>query len=210
MTVTAGVPERGLLDMTIGFRAFATFVVAFAGVIVSLSASAMEKDAMPRIVAASRFGLISARTPRLGPMLVRRGGYVAVKDMVRPRFVGGMIDLYPSTRTGFRVSVGDRYFAKTNFWRDAEQATGGLLFDPRMIRGGVGALQRTYRKKTPAAVVGYDTELAPGLVAGVEGGALLGRAINPGPRGGRSFRAEDNRMGAGLNPVATVAMRYAF
>lgn len=197
--------------MTTGLRAFATFVIAFAGVIVSLSASAMEKDAVPRIVAASRFGLISARTPRLGPALVKRGGYTPVNDMVRPRFVGGMIDIYPSTKNGFRVSVGDRYFAKTNFWRDAEQSTNGLLFDPHMIRNGIGSQQRIYRKRTPAALVGYDMEVAPGLVAGFEGGTLFGRAINPGPRRGGAFRAEDNRMGSvGLNPVATVAVRYAF
>ncbi|MDB5679838.1 hypothetical protein [Sphingomonas bacterium] len=146
----------------------------------------------------------------MGPQLVRRGGYTAITDMVRPRFVGGMIDIYPSTKTGFRFSIGDRYFAKTNFWRDAEQATNGLLFDPRMVRFGIGLQQRVYRRRTPAAVVGYDTELAPGLVAGIEGGTLVGRAITRGPRV-RMSGADDRAVNrAGLNPVATFAVRFAF
>lgn len=182
------------------------------GVASAQPATAREHVTVLHSVAAARLGLIGSRTPRMGPLLVLRGGYVAVKDMVRPRFVGGMIDIYPSTHTGFRFSIGDRYFAKPNFWREAEQATNGLLFDPRMIRGGVGLQQRVYRRRTPAALVGYDVEMAPGLVAGFEAGTLFGRAINPGPRGARGFSADKTGMagGRGLNPVATFAVRFAF
>lgn len=172
--------------------------------------AAAARPLAPRSIAMARMGLIGSRTPRMGPQLVRRGGYVAIKDMVRPRFVGGMIDIYPSTHTGFRFSIGDRYFARTNFWRDSEQATNGLLFDPHMIRNGIG-LQRSFRRRTPAATLGYDMELAPGLVAGIEGGALFGHAINPGPRRGGQFTAIDRRMGgSALNPIGTFAVRFAF
>ena len=188
--------------------------VAIIGLIAGLAGAAQpavagERGAARPNIAAARFGAVTSRTPRLGPKLVQRGGYVAVKDMVRPRFVGGMIDIYPSTKTGFRVSVGDRYFAKVNFWRDAEQATHGLLLDSA-ARGGIGGQQRIYRRRTPAAVVGYDTELAPNLVAGIEGGALFGRAINRGPRIRMSSGGDRAVNRAGLNPIATFAVRYAF
>ena len=145
----------------------------------------------------------------MGPKLVRRGGYTAITDMVRPRFVGGMIDIYPSGRSGFRMSVGNRYFSRANFWNTAEQATRGILYDPHMTRGG-GGLQGSFRRRTPAMTAGYDVELASRLVVGIEGGALKGRAINPGPRGGL-FRYGDRKAGeAGLNPIAALSLRYAF
>ncbi|MBN8808578.1 MAG: hypothetical protein J0I47_10170 [Sphingomonas sp.] len=198
--------------MTIASRTILALAGLAAGVFALVQpAAAQDRDAKARIVSSARFGLVNARGPRLGPTLVRRGGYTPVKDMVRPRFVGGMIDIYPSTKTGFRFSVGDRYFAKTNFWRDSEQATNGLLFDPRMIQNGIGLQQRIYRRRQPAALVGYDTEIAPGVVAGIEGGTLFGHGINPGPRRGGQFRDQDRAMNkATLNPVATVAVRYAF
>lgn len=193
----------------------ASRVVAIIGLVVALlavvqqPAVARERKIARPDIAASRYGTIDSRTPRFGPKLVRRGGYIAVTDMVRPRFVGGMIDIYPSTKTGFRVSVGDRYFAKVNFWRDAEQLTHGLLLDSA-ARGGVSGQQRIYRRRTPAAVVGYDTELAPGLVAGIEGGTLFGRAISKGPRIRMSSGGDREVNRAGLNPIATFAIRYAF
>lgn len=178
--------------------------------VVQQPAVARERKAARPDIASARYGAVTARMPRLGPKLVRRGGYIAVNDMVRPRFVGGMIDIYPSTRTGFRFSVGDRYFAKVNFWRDAEQLTHGLLIENTTARGGISAQQRIYRRRTPAAVVGYDTEVAPNLVVGLEGGALFGRAISKGPRIRMSSGGDRSVNRAGLNPIATFAIRYAF
>lgn len=193
----------------------ASRVVAIIGLVVALlavvqqPAVARERKAARPDIASARYGAITSRTPRFGPKLVRRGGYIAINDMVRPRFVGGMIDIYPSTKTGFRVSVGDRYFAKVNFWRDAEQLTHGLLLESA-ARGGVSGQQRIYRRRTPAAVVGYDTELAPNLVVGIEGGTLFGRAITKGPRIRMSSGGDRAVNRAGLNPIATFAIRYAF
>lgn len=160
-------------------------------------------------VAAARIGLLNPKSPLIGPALVYRGGYTPIDDMVRPRFVGGMIDIYPSTQTGFRFSVGTKYFSRTNFWIAAEQATRGVLYDPHMTRGGRG-LPRGFRRYTPAMTVGYDRELAPGLVLGLEGGALTGRAISqvgPGRGISRAQRLDDK---AGLNEVATLSARFAF
>jgi hypothetical protein len=197
--------------VTIASRFFVLIAGLAAGfVALAQPAAAMERDAQQaRIIAASRYGQINARLPKI--TVVSRGGYTPAKDMIRPRFAGGMIDIYPATHNGFRVSVGNRYFSQTNFWRDSEQATNGLLFDPHMVRGGISLQQRVYRKWTPAALVGYDTQIAPGLVAGVEGGTLFGAGINRGPRRFSQSRNEDPQMnGRGLNPVATVSMRYAF
>jgi len=172
-------------------------------------AMASARQGQPRFVAAGRIGLITSRSPRMGPQLVRRGGYTAIAAMVRPRFMPGMIDVYPSATSGFRLSIGNRYFNKVNYAAAAEQASHGLLYDPHMTRGGVG-LMRTFRRYTPALTVGYDVAMAPRLVVGLEGGTLTGRAINPGPRG-RQFQNDDRRIyRSGLNPIATLAVRYAF
>ncbi|MES2097391.1 MAG: hypothetical protein V4459_11600 [Pseudomonadota bacterium] len=138
-----------------------------------------------------------------------RGGFTPITDMVRPRFAGGMIDIYPRAQSGFRFSVGTRYFSRPNVWRDAEQATNGLLYDPHMTRGGVG-LVRAYRRYTPALTAGYDVALFNGVVVGLEGGMLTGRAINPGPRGARFSSDERTMAKSGMNPVATFSVRYAF
>ncbi|HEX4692989.1 hypothetical protein [Sphingomonas sp.] len=170
---------------------------------------ASARQGQPRSVAAARIGLITSRSPRMEPQLVRRGGYTAIAAMVRPRFVPGMLDIYPSATSGFRLSIGNRYFNKVNYTAAAEQASHGLLYDPHMVRGGIG-LMRAFRRYTPALTIGYDVAMAPRLVVGLEGGALSGRAINQGPRG-RAFRNDDRLAShAGLNPIATFAIRYAF
>lgn len=162
----------------------------------------------PKSVARVRVGLLLPKSPRLGPQIVYRGGFTPLEDMVRPRFVGGMIDLYPSERSGIRFSIGTRYFARPNFWIAAEQATGGILYDPHMTRGG-RALSRGFRRSTPAMTLGYDREVTNGLVLGLEGGALSDRAIMP-TRPGRWAAAGVRDGGFGLNPVATASARFAF
>jgi hypothetical protein len=166
-----------------------------------------EKPA-PKSVARVRVGLLLPKSPRLGPQIVYRGGYTPLEDMVRPRFIGGMIDLYPTERSGIRFSIGTRYFARPNFWIAAEQATGGLLYDPHMTRGG-RALSRGFRRSTPAMTLGYDREVSKGFVLGLEGGALSDRAIMP-IRPGRWSASGVRDGGFGLNPVATASARFAF
>jgi hypothetical protein len=162
----------------------------------------------PKSVARVRVGLMLPKSPRLGPQIVYRGGYTPLDEMVRPRFVGGMIDLYPTERSGIRLSIGTRYFARPNFWIAAEQATGGILYDPHMTRGG-RSLSRGFRRSTPAMTLGYDRELSPGLVLGLEGGALSDRAIMP-TRPNRWSATGVRDGGFGLNPVATMSARFAF
>lgn len=162
----------------------------------------------PKIVARVRLGLLPARSPRLGPQIVYRGGNTPLDEMLRPRFIGGMIDLYPTERSGIRLSVGTRYFAQSNFWIAAERATDGLLYDPHMTRGGRG-LSRGFRRSTPAMTLGYDREVSKGFVLGLEGGALSDRAIMP-TRPGRWSATGVRDGGFGLNPVATMSARLAF
>ncbi len=174
-----------------------------------LPQAAQAKHHAPRKpVAAVRVGLLTPKSPLIGPQLVWRGGYTPLQDMVRPRFVGGMVDVYPSSETGFRFSVGTRYFARTNFWIAAEQATRGILYDPHMTRGGRGLI-RGYRRYTPAMTLGYDREMAPGLVLGVEGGALAGPAMLR-VRPGRDRLSGGRDGDSGINPIATFSARLAF
>jgi hypothetical protein len=168
----------------------------------------MATKPAPKGVARVRVGLLLPKSPRLGPQIVYRGGYTPLDEMVRPRFIGGMIDLYPTERSGIRLSVGTRYFARPNFWIAAEQATGGILYDPHMTRGG-RALSRGFRRSTPAMTLGYDREVSNGLVLGLEGGALSDRAIMP-TRPGRWSASGVRDGGYGLNPVATMSARFAF
>jgi hypothetical protein len=162
----------------------------------------------PKSVARVRVGLLPPKSPRLGPQIVYRGGYTPLDEMVRPRFIGGMIDLYPTERSGIRLSIGTRYFARPNFWIAAEQATGGILYDPHMTRGG-RSLSRGFRRSTPAMTLGYDREVSNGLVLGLEGGALSDRAIMP-TRPNRWSATGVRDGGFGLNPVATMSARFAF
>ena len=181
-------------------------LIGAACVLCPMAASARHPQ--KRSVAEARFGLVTSRTPRMGPQLVRRGGYTALSDMVRPRPFRGMTDIYPFAIAGFHVSAGSRYFSRANFWSAAEQTTRGLLLNPR-LRGG-GGVSTGFRGPTWALTTGYDVALLPRLVVGIEGGALKGRAINPGPRG-RMFRADDRKASrAGSNPLATLAVRFAF
>jgi hypothetical protein len=162
----------------------------------------------PKNVTRVRIGVLPTRSPRLGPQISYRGGYTPLDDMVRPRFIGGMIDLYPTERSGIRLSIGTRYFARPNFWIAAEQATGGILYDPHMTRGG-RSLSRGFRRSTPAMTLGYDREVSKGFVLGLEGGALSDRAIMP-TRPSRWSAAGVRDGGFGLNPVATMSARFAF
>jgi hypothetical protein len=155
-----------------------------------------------------RVGVLLPKSPRLGRQILYRGGYAPLDDMVRPRFIGGMIDLYPTERSGIRLSAGTRYFAQPNFWIAAERATGGMLYDPHMTRGGRG-LARGFRRSTPVMTLGYDREVSRGLVLGVEGGAMADRAILP-MRPNRWSAAGVRDGGSGLNPVATMSARLAF
>ncbi|MEO5939099.1 MAG: hypothetical protein ABIQ43_08830 [Sphingomonas sp.] len=184
--------------------------IAITGVTCALwPAASSARHSVKRPVAEARFGLVNAKAPRMGPRIVRRGGYTALTDMIRPRFFGGMTDIYPSAAIGLRLSVGSRYFARPNYWTTAEQATRGLLYDTRW-RTSSGGMPSGFRRRTWAMTAGYDAEVLSGLVVGIEGGALKGRAIGLGPRG-QAFRVNDrNANRAGLNPIATLAVRYAF
>jgi hypothetical protein len=159
-------------------------------------------------------GLVDLRVPRIGPvLLIRRGPVATLSNNARTRFAGGMIDIFPLSPSGFHLGVGSRYFSRTNFWVAAETATDGLIADTHMPRG-VGSLagRRTFNRYTPATTIGYDLTLLPGLVAGVEGGTLFGRAMPHGPQllrfrdGGAGPSDRDN----GLNPVATMSLRFGF
>ena len=158
-----------------------------------------------------RAGLADDRSPRFGPVvMVLRHPAPPITDIAHRRFAGGMVDIYPLAPSGFHFGIGTRYFSRANFWVMAEEATLGRLPDVRPNRNVPGQ-RRQFNRFTPAATAGYDFTIARGLVAGFEGGALLGRAM---PRGAHVLRLNEggSRLdrGGGVNPVATVTMRYAF
>lgn len=135
-----------------------------------------------------------------------------VKGAIRHRFASAMIDLYPARGAGFHVSVGTRFYTRRNFARDAMESTGGLLYSPRLPRGGI-AIGRGFRRYTPAATMGYTVLADRPLLIGVEAGALFGRVVSPMPRGARlsgtsGERGDPHRQQ--LNPLLNLTVAYAF
>lgn len=121
------------------------------------------------------------------------------------RFASSMIDYYPLAGSGLRLSAGMRFFQVANFLKDAEKATAGLLYNPRLP--GSGAAVRTgFNRHTPAATVGYTSTFKNALV-GLEVGSLIGHANANLPR---AMDRLSNRSRGGMNPIANVVFGLRF
>ncbi len=132
------------------------------------------------------------------------------ESSLRRRFASSMMDFYPVVGQGFHFSGGLRFYSRTNFARDAELATHGLLLVPRGTSSGMGV--RGYKRMTPAATFGYTQVLDSGLMLGIEGGTLFGR-VNPGmPRVFRELRADSigNDRSSSMNPIVNLALGFKF
>jgi hypothetical protein len=57
---------------------------------------------------------------------------------LRKRFASSMMDFYPLAGQGFHFSGGLRFYSRTNFARDAELMTHGLLYVPRGPNASMG------------------------------------------------------------------------
>lgn len=121
------------------------------------------------------------------------------------RFASSMIDYYPLGGSGLRLSAGMRFFQVANFLKDAEKATAGLLYNPRLP--GSGAAVRTgFNRHTPAATVGHTSTFKNALF-GVEVGSLIGNANANLPR---AMERLSNRTRGGMNPIANVVVGLRF
>lgn len=120
------------------------------------------------------------------------------------RFASSMIDYYPFHGSGLHLSGGMKFFSVANFVRDAEKATGGLLYIPR-LPGTSSGVRTGFNRRTPAATVGYSGKYKNALF-GVEMGTLVGAANADLPR---SYRALGERRG-GLNPIANLVVGMKF
>lgn len=124
---------------------------------------------------------------------------------MRHRFASSMVDYYPLHGIGLRLSAGVKFFAVNNFLKDAEKATGGLLYNPRSL--GSGTNMRTgFNRRTPAATIGY-TGTIHNAMFGFEVGSLMGNANANLPR---SMEMLSNRARGGVNPIANVVMGLRF
>lgn len=121
------------------------------------------------------------------------------------RFASSMIDYYPLGGSGLRLSAGMRFFQVANFLKDAEKATAGLLYNPRLP--GSGSTVRTgFNRHTPAATVGYTSSFKNALF-GLEVGSLIGNANANLPR---AMDRLSNRSRGGMNPIANVVFGLRF
>ncbi|TPG49140.1 hypothetical protein [Sphingomonas glacialis] len=121
------------------------------------------------------------------------------------RFASSMIDYYPLGGSGLRLSAGMRFFQVANFLKDAEKATAGLLYNPRLPGSG-NAVRTGFNRHTPAATVGYTSSFKNALV-GFEVGSLIGNANANLPR---AMDRLSNRARGGMNPIANVVVGLRF
>ena len=127
--------------------------------------------------------------------------------LLRQRLATAMMEYYPSGH-GLHFSAGIRMFERTNFLRDADLATHGLLYNPRgMNADGVRA---GFRRYTPAVAMGYSRDVARGLTIGLEGGAMMGRANNSMPRSFRLAATGSSDERNGFNPIANMVVGWHF
>jgi hypothetical protein len=124
---------------------------------------------------------------------------------MRHRFASSMIDYYPLGDSGLRLSAGVRFFQVTNFLKDAEKLTGGLLYNPRLPGSG-SAVRTGFGKHTPAVTIGY-TSTVKSAMFGVEVGSLIGNVNANLPR---SLQMMSNRARGGVNPVANLVFGLRF
>ncbi|MBW8755885.1 MAG: hypothetical protein JF595_17420 [Sphingomonadales bacterium] len=127
---------------------------------------------------------------------------------LRMRLGVSMVDYYPIGGQAFHLSVGLRLFARHNFVREAERASGQRLSTPR----GFPGLGSGVRRYTPAAMIGYNLPLYPDASLGFEGGAVAGRldSIAPGLDGRHSLAAVHMYPQSRINPVIRTALALRF
>lgn len=121
------------------------------------------------------------------------------------RFASSMIDYYPLGGSGLRLSAGMRFFQVANFLKDAEKATAGLLYNPRLPGSGT-AVRTGFNRHTPAATIGYTSTFKNALF-GLEVGSLIGNANANLPR---AIDRLSNRSRGGMNPIANVVFGLRF
>ena len=163
------------------------------------------------LVAVATLGPALDRVERLASVPGGSDPFDRLKGAIRHRFASAMVDLYPVADSGLHFSVGTRFFRRQNIARDEQMLTDGLLYVPRMPRGGFG--QRGFRRATAAATMGYGRMIGSNFMLGLEGGTLLGRIVQPlqsgarlaGLPGGRA-----NESGVRLNPVLALTLGCAF
>ena len=161
-----------------------------------------------------RIGKITPVEARVAPDFRVRLAVLATSTAFNPlldpdgpmqrRFASSMIDYYPLNGSGLHLSGGMKFFSVANFVRDAEKATGGLLYMPRLPGMGTG-VRTGFNRRTPAATVGYSGTYKNAMF-GREMGTLVGTANADLPR---SYRALSEHRG-GLNPIANLVVGMKF
>jgi hypothetical protein len=126
---------------------------------------------------------------------------------MRQRLRSSMVEFYPNG-DGFHIGAGIRMFERQNFFGDAQRVTHGVLYNPRGL--GDEAPRAGFRGYTPAVTAGYSRAVAHGFTIGVEGGAMLTRAIASMPRSYRYATTGGIGERGGLNPVANMVATVSF
>lgn len=191
----------GIAAGLIAAATLSSVVHADPGVLSRESAAKMVGKLSPveaRVTPDFRIRLAMVTTPMEADQLIDPDG------AMKHRFASSMIDYYPFNGSGLHLSGGMKFFSVANFVRDAEKATGGLLYIPRLPGAGTG-VRTGFNRRTPAATVGYSGQYKNALF-GVELGTLVGAANADLPR---SYRALGERRG-GLNPIANLVVGMKF
>lgn len=189
--------------------------------VASVMAPVAAVGAIPEIILPVRASQLPdpvPATPALRPRTVHTATARPMRDSLdwllsrtQVRYGRAIADFYPLQGVGLHLSGGTRFnvgYDPSTFSPDTRIA---LTFDPRRPSGAI-ALRDGFERFAPIAMVGYSHPVGTRLVAGVDVGAMVGRAVTLYPFIDRPVPSvgplRDSR--ALFNPVVDVTLACAF
>ena len=127
----------------------------------------------------------------------------AIRDRVRQRFSGSMVDFYPLDGKGFRLSAGAHLYTPKTQTVDSARTSREALYS---AAAADRSTPRFGLRSTPAATVGYTGTIDHDTDVGFEMGALKGRSYAMERDLGQPGRGRD----AAVNPMVNLVVGHRF
>jgi hypothetical protein len=143
---------------------------------------------------------------KITPARPARDYFGWMESRSRARYARNMADVVPVRGAGLHLSGGTRFVPGYVADRTSPDAAVAMTFDLRRLHGPIG-LRDGFEHHAAVALVGFSRPIGRWR-AGVDVGAMNGRAIAVYPFVDRSSGVRDAR--SGFNPVAAVTLDLAF
>ena len=196
-------------------------ITLLAGGVLPTCAPAAPREAIPRIYLAFRASLLPDPVPAfpgIGERIVRAPGPPAQRDILgwleartalRPART--IVDFRPMPTSNLRLSLGTRFYSGYSADGTSPGAEAALNFNPRG-NNRPAALRDGFDRFAPIALIGFERAIGGGWRAGVDAGAMLGRAVSVVPNVDRpgGISGAQTPHADPLNPVGAVTLNYAF